>query len=136
KADIIIMNAAVADYTPLKKSTQKIKKNNGESEWQLPLIKTTDILALLGKQKKAHQYIMGFALETDNEIKNSLEKLNAKKINSIVLNSLNDAHAGFGHDTNQITILSKNGYRETIPLKLKTALAKDIVLFISKDVDA
>ncbi|MBY0347947.1 MAG: bifunctional phosphopantothenoylcysteine decarboxylase/phosphopantothenate--cysteine ligase CoaBC [Hydrotalea flava] len=136
QAQIIIMNAAVADYTPLKKETQKIKKGKNESEWLLPLVKTIDILALLGKQKTAHQYIMGFALETEQELKNSLEKLNVKKIDSIVLNSLNDAQAGFGYDTNQITIISKNGRTEKMALKSKTELAKDIVLYISEELDA
>lgn len=100
------------------------------------MVKTIDILALLGKQKTAHQYIMGFALETEQELKNSLEKLNVKKIDSIVLNSLNDAQAGFGYDTNQITIISKNGRTEKMALKSKTELAKDIVLYISEELDA
>lgn len=135
-ADIIIMNAAVADFTPVQQATQKIKKEKSDSEWQLTLVKTTDILALLGHSKLPHQYIMGFALETENELKNSLEKLNAKKIDSIVLNSLNNAHAGFGFDTNQVTIISKNGNQEVVPLKSKTEVAKEIVVFISKEINA
>jgi len=136
KADIIIMNAAVADFTPVQQATQKIKKEKSESEWQMALIKTTDILALLGHSKLPHQYVMGFALETENELKNSLEKLNAKKIDSIVLNSLNNAHAGFGFDTNQVTIISKNGNQEVVPLKSKTDVANEIVVFISKEINA
>ncbi|MGC8749443.1 bifunctional phosphopantothenoylcysteine decarboxylase/phosphopantothenate--cysteine ligase CoaBC [Hydrotalea sp.] len=136
KADIIIMNGAVADFTPVQQAAQKIKKEKSESEWQLSLVKTTDILALLGHSKLPHQYVMGFALETENELKNSLEKLNVKKIDSIVLNSLNNAHAGFGFDTNQVTIISKNGNKEVVPLKSKTEVANEIVVFISKDLNA
>lgn len=136
KAEIIIMNAAVADFTPVKPANQKIKKEKSETEWQLSLVKTADILAQLGHNKLPQQYVMGFALETENELKNSLEKLNAKKIDSIVLNSLNNAHAGFGFDTNQVTIISKNGNKEVVPLKSKTEVANEIVVFISKEINA
>jgi phosphopantothenoylcysteine decarboxylase/phosphopantothenate--cysteine ligase len=130
-AEIIVLAAAVADYTPKYKATQKIKKK--ESQFVLELEKTIDIAATLGKQKKEGQLLIGFALETDNEIENAFGKLGNKNLDLIVLNSMKDAGAGFGHDTNKVTIIEKDHTIHQIPLKDKRAIAKDITeLIISK----
>lgn len=123
--DIAVMAAAVADFTIQDPATQKIKKS--EAALTLTLTKTTDILAALGVQKEAHQLLAGFALETENEVENALKKLHAKNADLIILNSLNDAGAGFGGDTNKITILSKHGVLKKFDTKPKPGVAKDIV---------
>jgi phosphopantothenoylcysteine decarboxylase / phosphopantothenate---cysteine ligase len=123
--DIAIMSAAVADYTPVNKATEKIKKN--ESVFTVELTKTTDILKSLGQKKKPGQLLVGFALETNNEKEYALKKLHTKNADLIVLNSLNDTGAGFGHDTNKITIFDKAGNEYPFTTKSKTAVAKDIV---------
>jgi phosphopantothenoylcysteine decarboxylase/phosphopantothenate--cysteine ligase len=123
--DIAIMAAAVADYTPEVVAEQKIKK--GEGNLTITLKKTKDILASLGKKKNNGQILVGFALETENEIANARKKLDEKNADLIVLNSLKDEGAGFGHDTNKVTLLFKNGGEKQINLKSKSALAKDIV---------
>jgi len=105
--DIAIMSAAVADYTPLNKETNKIKKS--DESFSIELKKTKDILKHLGVIKKQSQLLIGFALETNNENAFALKKLTDKNADMIVLNSLNDKGAGFGHDTNKITIFEKNG---------------------------
>ncbi|MBL7742079.1 MAG: bifunctional phosphopantothenoylcysteine decarboxylase/phosphopantothenate--cysteine ligase CoaBC [Chitinophagaceae bacterium] len=125
KADIAIMSAAVADYTPVTKADQKIKKK--EEQFSIELTKTKDILKSLGEKKKAGQVLVGFALETNNEKTHALEKLNKKNADMIVLNSLNDAGAGFGHDTNKITIFRKGGEEIQFDTKRKEEVAKDIV---------
>ncbi|MCY7409207.1 MAG: bifunctional phosphopantothenoylcysteine decarboxylase/phosphopantothenate--cysteine ligase CoaBC [Chitinophagales bacterium] len=129
-ADVAVMAAAVADYTPEKTLTQKIKKHNGNS-LDLSLIKTTDILKSLGKEKKKNQLLVGFALETNDELKNAKEKLKKKNLDFIVLNSLNDKGAGFKHDTNQITIIDRDKKIFSFPLKAKQEVAKDIVKHIA-----
>jgi phosphopantothenoylcysteine decarboxylase/phosphopantothenate--cysteine ligase len=123
--DIAVMAAAVADYKPSVVEKDKIKKN-GE-EMTLTLKKTTDILAGLGKLKKDKQVLVGFALETSNEADNASKKLKEKNADLIVLNSLNDAGAGFGHDTNKVTLFFRDGQQRSIELKSKTGIAKDIV---------
>lgn len=123
--DIAIMAAAVADYTPVDVASEKIKKS--DDEWSLQFTKTRDILKSLGLQKKQGQLLVGFALETHNEKLNAIGKLNSKNADLIVLNSLQDAGAGFGHDTNKITIFDKAGNEYTFETKSKTAVAKDIV---------
>ena len=123
--DIAVLSAAVADYTPGEVSDQKIKKA-GE-EIILKLKRTKDILRELGERKKQNQLLVGFALETDNEEKNALKKLEEKNADLIVLNSLNDKGAGFGHDTNQVTIFYRNGKQKQTGLKAKSEIAKDIV---------
>lgn len=123
--DIAIMAAAVADYTPITVADQKIKKKNGELT--IILKKTKDILASLGKAKTNKQILVGFALETENEKANAQKKLKEKNADIIVLNSLNDAGAGFGHDTNKVTLFFKNRKEKQIELKSKSALARDIV---------
>ena len=127
-SDILIMSAAVADYTPASVAKDKIKKK--EDNFEISLTKTKDILYTLGQQKKANQFLVGFALETSNEIAHAKQKLVAKKADCIVLNSLNDSYAGFGHNTNKITILNKSGEITTFNLKSKKEVAKDIVSFI------
>lgn len=122
-ADICVMSAAVADYTPEEVATQKIKKNT--DEFSVSLKKTTDILFNLGKTKK-NQILVGFALETNDEEENAIKKLQRKNLDFIVLNSLNDAGAGFKTDTNKITIIDKNLVKTEFNLKTKEEVAKDI----------
>ncbi|HTE28244.1 bifunctional phosphopantothenoylcysteine decarboxylase/phosphopantothenate--cysteine ligase CoaBC [Flavitalea sp.] len=124
-ADIAIMSAAVADYTPAVYADQKIKKN-GEL-LQLELTKTKDILKSLGAQKRKDQILVGFALETTNEREYALNKMSSKNADLIVLNSLNDTGAGFGHDTNKVTIFEKSGQEFDFERKPKQQVAKDIV---------
>lgn len=132
--DIAVMSAAVADYTPKETSGEKIKKK--DEEWSLSFIRTRDILKSLGSVKKANQLLIGFALETQNENEHALAKLSSKNADMIVLNSLNDAGAGFGHDTNKITIFDKEGHTYNFDLKSKKEVAKDIVDLIIKKSNA
>ena len=129
-ADITIMSAAVADYTPVKIAGEKIKKT--ENDFSVSLTKTTDILKTLGGLKKSNQVLVGFALETNNETTYALQKLQSKNADMIVLNSLQDAGAGFGHDTNKITIFDKTGNVYPFEMKSKKEVAKDIVNTIIK----
>lgn len=124
-ADIAVMAAAVADYSPAEPSGEKIKKEG--DTLVLELEKTKDILKALGKQKKKGQVLAGFALETTGEREYALDKLQAKKADLIVLNSLNDEGAGFGYDTNKITIFEKDGMEIAYERKPKQQVAKDIV---------
>lgn len=123
--DIAVMAAAVADYTPLEVSDKKIKKS--KEDLTIGLKKTIDILGGLGKIKTNAQLLIGFALETDNEEANARKKLEQKNADLIILNSMNDKGAGFGHDTNQVTFYFKNKTQRKTELKSKQALAKDIV---------
>lgn len=123
--DIAVLSAAVADYTPVVVADQKIKKNG--DELTITLKKTKDILGSLGRAKANGQILVGFALETNNEIAYAEKKLKEKNADLMVLNSLNDNGAGFGHDTNKVTLFYKNGEQKQIELKSKQALAKDIV---------
>jgi len=106
ECDIAILSAAVADFTPAEVKDKKIKKTG--NELLIKLIKTTDIAEQLGKTKKSSQFIAGFALETDNEIENARKKLLQKNLDIIVLNSLKERGAGFGYDTNKITIIDRS----------------------------
>ena len=124
KADIIIMSAAVADFKPKNVSLQKIKKNN--AALQLELEPTQDILKSVGAIKTKKQLLVGFALESDNELKNAKKKLVTKNLDLIILNSLNDKGAGFEFDTNKITIIDKNNNVDNFELKSKSDVAKDI----------
>lgn len=124
-ADLAIMAAAVADYTPVNPEKEKIKKK--DELFTLELTKTKDILKSLGEKKKAGQVLIGFALETHKEKQHAMEKLQNKQADMIVLNSLNDAGAGFGLDTNKITIFEKGGQEFNFGIKSKTEVAKDIV---------
>ncbi|MFC7525437.1 bifunctional phosphopantothenoylcysteine decarboxylase/phosphopantothenate--cysteine ligase CoaBC [Parapedobacter sp. GCM10030251] len=123
-ADITVMSAAVADYTPKVTADQKIKKT--ESHLTLELVKTTDILATLGKAKRNDQILVGFALETQDEVANAVDKLHRKNLDFIVLNSMRDAGAGFASDSNKVTIIDKNDDKEVFELKSKGEVAKDI----------
>ena len=125
KTDIAVMSAAVADYAPEKVSITKIKKSG--NELHLKLKKTKDILAELGRMKNKKQLLIGFALETDNEVENAVKKLNAKNLDFIVLNSLKSKGAGFAHQTNKITIIDKKGNKTDYKLKSKSEVAQDIV---------
>ncbi|MEO8820425.1 MAG: bifunctional phosphopantothenoylcysteine decarboxylase/phosphopantothenate--cysteine ligase CoaBC [Ginsengibacter sp.] len=128
--DIIIMAAAVADYSPKNKSKQKIKKSS--DEFSIELIKTKDILLAAGKLKTSKQILVGFALETSNEKDNAIKKLTQKNADLIVLNSMNDTGAGFGIDTNKITIFDKNKKEYKFPLQTKKEVAADIINTIIK----
>jgi phosphopantothenoylcysteine decarboxylase / phosphopantothenate---cysteine ligase len=124
-ADIAIMSAAVADYTPVVVSSEKIKKTGNVLE--LKLTKTKDILKQIGLVKTKKQFVVGFALETNNEKEYALKKLKEKNADLIVLNSLNDKGATFGTDTNKITIFDKGKNEYMFELKTKEAVAKDII---------
>ncbi|MES2373798.1 MAG: bifunctional phosphopantothenoylcysteine decarboxylase/phosphopantothenate--cysteine ligase CoaBC [Bacteroidota bacterium] len=126
-ADITVMSAAVADFTSVNIADEKIKKSGN---LELSLVKTKDILQYLGSKKTKDQYLVGFALETNNEKENALKKLKSKNADCIVLNSLRDEKAGFGIDTNKITILDKSGKEIEAGPKSKKEIAKDIVSFI------
>lgn len=132
--DIAVMSAAVADYTPVKTAKEKIKKT--ENGLAVELTKTKDILKHLGANKKEHQFLVGFALETNNEKENALKKLQSKNADMIVLNSLNDAGAGFGHDTNKITIFDRTGNIFPFETKTKKEVAVDIVNTIIQQLHA
>lgn len=123
-ADIVICAAAVADYRPTTIADQKIKKE--EDRFSIELVKNKDILFSLGEKKKS-QYLVGFALETENELENAKGKLKRKNLDAIILNSLNDAGAGFGKNTNKITFIDKNLQIKPFDLKTKAAVATDIL---------
>ncbi|MFC2634344.1 MAG: phosphopantothenoylcysteine decarboxylase, partial [Capnocytophaga granulosa] len=125
--DIAILAAAVADYKPMEQAPQKIKKKT--DQLTLELTKTQDILASLGAQKDK-QLLIGFALETENELENAKGKLTRKHLDAIVLNSLNDKGAGFSVDTNQVTFITREDKVVPIPLKTKTEIAADILTLI------
>ncbi len=125
QADAAVFAAAVADYRPADKANKKIKKS-GEA-LSLQLVPNPDILAYAGRHKKDGQIIVGFALETDRELENAREKLERKNADMIVLNSLRDPGAGFGTDTNRITVLHRDGKIHRYPLKDKQQLAYDII---------
>ncbi|UIR55818.1 bifunctional phosphopantothenoylcysteine decarboxylase/phosphopantothenate--cysteine ligase CoaBC [Sphingobacterium sp. SRCM116780] len=128
KSDIIIMSAAVADYTPIEVATQKIKKK--EDSFSIALKKTIDILATVGSEKTEKQLLIGFALETNNEIDNAKSKLIKKNLDFIILNSMQDKGAGFATDTNKVTIIDRHENIQEFSLKSKTEVAKDICQLI------
>ena len=132
KADICIMAAAVADYTPQNPEQEKIKKK--EDSLHLNLVKTKDILADLGKQKKNKQLLIGFALETNNETANAISKLHTKNLDFIVLNSLKDDGSGFGFDTNKVSVIGKYLPAREFELKSKSEVASDIFDLISEEI--
>ena len=134
EADIVVMAAAVADFTPSKKSDQKIKKKNGGLD--LDLVRTKDILKSLGEKKTNGQVLVGFALETNNELENAMRKLRSKNLDFIVLNSLQNKGAGFGTETNRITIVDKENNITNFKLKSKESVATDIVDYIINYIDA
>lgn len=124
KADVIIMSAAVADFKPKEISKQKIKKSN--SDLNIGLEPTKDILKSVGDLKTKSQILVGFALESNNELENAKGKLKSKNLDLIVLNSLNDKGAGFEYDTNKISIIDKNNKVDKFELKSKSEVAQDI----------
>lgn len=123
--DITVLSAAVADFKPSARADQKIKKS--DAGLTVELTKTRDIAAELGKLKKPNQFTVGFALETENETANAEKKIASKNFDLIVLNSLNDNGAGFGHDTNKITLINKKHEARKFSLKSKKEVARDIV---------
>ncbi|WP_264549547.1 bifunctional phosphopantothenoylcysteine decarboxylase/phosphopantothenate--cysteine ligase CoaBC [Flavobacterium sp. N2820] len=133
KVDVAIAAAAVADYKPKNVAHQKIKKN--DATFTIELAKTKDILASLGTIKK-NQFLIGFALETENEIEHAKLKIQKKNLDLIVLNSLNDEGAGFGKSTNKVTFIDKNFQIEPMDLKSKEAVALDIINKIIQHYDA
>ena len=130
--DAAILAAAVADYTPEKVSDKKIKKDQLQNDdLVIKLIPTKDILSHLGKMKTPAQVLVGFSLETDNELENAIRKIEKKNLDFIVLNSLNDEGAGFSTDTNKITIINNKGDMIEYPLKLKKEVALDIIKYLA-----
>jgi len=123
--DIAILAAAVADFTPAETHDAKIKR--GEGDMVIRLKPTEDIAAKLGKTKGKGQFLAGFALETDNEVENAIGKMKRKNLDLIILNSLRDEGAGFGHQTNRITIIDSNNNIDTFELKTKDEVASDIL---------
>ena len=117
----------MADFAPAQEAAEKIKKQAGQTELTLTLRTTPDIAAALGESKKKEQTLIGFALETFDEETNALRKLEHKHLNAIVLNSLRNPGAGFGTDTNRVTILCANGSRRELPLQSKEAIAAGII---------
>lgn len=126
EADAAILSAAVADFRPKNVADKKIKKKAGENEMSITLEKTPDIAASLGKIKKKNQILVGFALETNNEREHAQGKLRRKNLDFIVLNSLRDKGAGFGHDTNKVTFIHSDNKQQDFELKTKKSVAKDI----------
>ena len=124
EADIIVKSAAVADYTPIAASSEKIKKQSGDM--RIELKRTKDILKELGQSRRENQFICGFAMETENLIENAVKKLESKNVDMIVANSLKTEGAGFGTDTNVVTLITKNGKTE-LPLMSKTDVAMKIL---------
>lgn len=124
-ADVWVFAAAVADYRPAHVAAEKIKKSG--DTLTLELVKNVDIAATLGRTKKAEQFSVGFALETTNELAHAQDKLRRKGFDLVVLNSLRDAGAGFGHDTNKVTVLDAAGQIINFELQSKADLAHDLV---------
>lgn len=130
--DLAIFAAAVADFAPAEVHSQKIKKQEGENEFVLKLIKNPDIAATLGSKKKSNQVFIGFALETNNELENAKKKLISKNFDAVLLNSASVEGAGFGVDTNVITFISKST-EISFPLMSKQKLANELIQFFIKN---
>jgi len=123
--DGAILCAAVADFTPVEEATTKLKRE--KENLILELKPTQDIAASVGSMKTDTQFLVGFALETNNEEANAIGKIAAKNLDFIVLNSLNDKEAGFGYDTNKISIIHRSGLKKDYELKSKNDVAEDII---------
>jgi phosphopantothenoylcysteine decarboxylase/phosphopantothenate--cysteine ligase len=132
KTDIVVKSAAVADYKPAQAANQKIKKT--DASFTLELVKTTDILAELGK-RKTHQFLVGFALETENLLENAKNKLLKKNLDLIVANLSNERGEGFGFDTNKVIIMDRNNNLHNFELKSKEEVALDILNVIEQCID-
>jgi phosphopantothenoylcysteine decarboxylase/phosphopantothenate--cysteine ligase len=131
--DIIVMSAAVADYKPAESQERKISKKNNPGS--LTLISTKDILRSMGEKKRNNQFLVGFALETHDELEHAAEKLEKKNLDLIVLNSLNDEGAGFEVTTNKVTFIERNGSKHSSGLKEKTEVARDLVDIVAKSLN-
>jgi phosphopantothenoylcysteine decarboxylase/phosphopantothenate--cysteine ligase len=127
QADISILCAAVADFTPTNTAEHKIKKQPGQTSMTLEMTTTTDIAATLGQNKRSDQRLIGFALETHDEMHNAQRKLQSKNLDMIVLNSLQDAGAGFGTETNKVTLIYADGTKKDLPLLSKQEVADYII---------
>ena len=132
-AEIVIMAGAVSDYTPAKTSDSKIKKS--ARDLSIKMTRTDDILMGLGKRKTKDQYLVGFALETDDTMKNARRKLKEKNCDLIVLNNAREEGAGFGTETNVVTLISKSGTEKSLPLMSKANVAEEILNHILADRD-
>ena len=130
ECDTAILSAAVADFTPAEVASEKRKKQPGQTEMQLNMVLTEDIAAALGQSKQPYQRLIGFALETEHERENALKKLTGKHMDAIVLNSLRDAGAGFGVDTNKVCMIFADGQEKDLPLMTKQEVAQCIVATI------
>lgn len=128
--DITVFSAAVADYRPKKIAKQKIKKDS--ASFTIEMVRNVDIAAEFGKYKTPQQISIGFALETNDELAHAISKLQRKNFDAVVLNSMNDAKATFGYDTNKISIITSDLQRKDFPLKQKVEVAVDIVKAISR----
>ncbi len=128
--DIAVFNAAVSDFTPVSTSGKKIKR--GDDEWSIRLKPTKDIAAEMGRRKTKGQLLIGFALETDNELEHARKKLEKKNLDLIVLNSMQDKGAGFGSDTNRVIMIDRQGNTEKFELKSKAQVAIDLVQRVIK----
>jgi phosphopantothenoylcysteine decarboxylase/phosphopantothenate--cysteine ligase len=133
QSDIAVFNAAVSDFTPVKSSTMMVMRGN--EEWILKLKPTRDIAGELGNAKKEGQFFIGFALETDHGMENAREKLEKKNLDLIVLNSLEEEGAGFGSDTNRVTMIDRTGNADEFELKPKHQVATDLVKRVIKMID-
>lgn len=133
KMDVAVFNAAVSDYTPIEALGKKVKR--GEGEWILRLEPTRDIAAEMGRRKTEGQVLVGFALETDREEEHALSKLKKKNLDLIVLNSMRDEGAGFGTDTNKVTMIDRSGNLDKFELKPKNQVAYDLVQRVIKMID-
>ena len=127
-ADITVLCAAVADFRPKEYKENKIKR--GSSDYTMELTPTRDIAAELGKRKSEDNILIGFALETTDEIANAKRKLEKKNLDAIVMNSIREAGAGFGSGTNKITIMDRGGSVKEYPVKDKREVASDIVDYV------
>ena len=127
KQEIAILCAAVADFTPAQEAAEKIKKQEGQTTYDLHLTTTPDIAKALGETKRANQQLIGFALETEHEKENALRKLERKHLDAIILNSLRDKGAGFSVDTNIVTILQSDGSITALPLQSKALISEEIL---------
>jgi phosphopantothenoylcysteine decarboxylase / phosphopantothenate---cysteine ligase len=132
EADIIVKSAAVADYRPATQAEQKIKK--ADASLQIELVLNPDILLWLGQNKPENQFLVGFALETENAIENAKGKLQRKNLDLIVLNTTSDSGAGFGYDTNKITLIDRKNNLHSFELKSKTEVAQDLVRYIYENI--
>lgn len=133
QTDVFIAAAAVADYRPKEVAPQKIKKQS--ETYSIEMVKTIDVLKTLSFDKK-QQFIVGFALETENEIEHALEKIHKKDVDLMVMNSLNDSGAGFGHDTNKVTLLDKQGVIKALELQSKDTVAQEILNHVIQRIHA